>query len=104
MFKAKLGPKGPTGPGPQGTLGPGPEGANWARAPREPEAAERELEPEPARFGSKPQEPFGTEPNRGLPGLLVEPYHKLWTPEQLEVVPADAAFSRVLSPNFLEVG
>ena len=53
MFKAKLGPKGPTGPGPQGTLGPGPKGANWARAPREPEPAEPELEPEPARFGSK---------------------------------------------------
>ena len=46
------GPKGPWAWAPRGQLGLGPKG-HWARAPREPELAEPELEPEPARFGSK---------------------------------------------------
>ena len=64
MFKAKLGPKGPTGPRPQGTLGPGPKGANWARTPNELEPAEPEMKPEPAE-----PEPTSlrTEPNRTEP-------------------------------------
>ena len=37
----------------------------------EPELAEPELKQEPEGFGSKSQEAFGTEPNRGLPGYRV---------------------------------
>ena len=44
-----------------------PKGCKSIGRPWETEPAEPEMKPEPARFGSKSQEPCGTEPNRLSP-------------------------------------